>query len=56
MHLEQEWRRSDQFVGFPSKKTVRRDVHLNDLLVLPPNSDLHDHPMYISGELILQVN
>ena len=38
-----------------SKMTVRRDIHLNDLLVLPPNSDLHDHPMYISGELILQV-
>ncbi|CAO3695263.1 unnamed protein product [Umbelopsis ramanniana] len=37
-----------------SKMTVRRDIHLNDLLVLPPNSDLHDHPMYISGELILQ--
>jgi len=37
-----------------TKKTVRRDIHLNDLLVLPPNSDLHDHPMYISGELILQ--
>ncbi|KAG2185612.1 hypothetical protein INT44_002405 [Umbelopsis vinacea] len=37
-----------------SKLTVRRDIHLNDLLVLPPNSDLHDHPMYISGELILQ--
>ncbi|KAJ2956854.1 hypothetical protein NQZ79_g7356 [Umbelopsis isabellina] len=36
------------------KKTVRRDRHLNDLLVLPTNSDLHDHPMYLSGELILQ--
>ncbi|KAK9761551.1 hypothetical protein K7432_013468 [Basidiobolus ranarum] len=35
-------------------KTVRRDYHLPELLVLPPTTDLHADPMYLSGEIILQ--
>ncbi|RUS21547.1 S-adenosyl-L-methionine-dependent methyltransferase [Endogone sp. FLAS-F59071] len=37
-----------------SPKTIRRDYHLPDLLVFPPNTDLHDHPLYLSGNIILQ--
>ncbi|RUP22828.1 NOL1/NOP2/Sun domain family, member 5 [Jimgerdemannia flammicorona] len=39
-----------------SPKTIRKDHHLPDLLVFPPNTDLHDHPLYLSGDIILQVN
>lgn len=35
-------------------KTIRRDIHLNDLLVLSPKTDLHDHKLYLNGSLILQ--
>ncbi|KAL1920147.1 uncharacterized protein VTP21DRAFT_1293 [Calcarisporiella thermophila] len=35
-------------------KTIRRDFHLSDLLVLPANTDLHAHPLYLSGDIILQ--
>ncbi|CAJ0637645.1 15651_t:CDS:10 [Entrophospora sp. SA101] len=35
-------------------KTIRRDKHLPDLLILPPNTDLHKHKLYISGEIVLQ--
>ncbi|RKP25465.1 S-adenosyl-L-methionine-dependent methyltransferase [Syncephalis pseudoplumigaleata] len=35
-------------------KTICRDRHLSDLLVLPPNTDLHAHPLYLSGDIILQ--
>ncbi|KAI8146816.1 S-adenosyl-L-methionine-dependent methyltransferase [Fennellomyces sp. T-0311] len=31
-----------------------RDCHLDDLLVFAPKTDLHNHPMYVSGEIILQ--
>ncbi|KAL6057706.1 putative 28S rRNA (cytosine-C(5))-methyltransferase [Balamuthia mandrillaris] len=30
------------------------DEHLSDLLVFPPHTDLHAHPMVLNGELILQ--
>ncbi|KAI7866671.1 S-adenosyl-L-methionine-dependent methyltransferase [Spinellus fusiger] len=36
------------------QKTFCRDQHLNDLLVLSPKTDLHDHPLYVSGQIILQ--
>jgi putative methyltransferase len=32
------------------------DDLLPDLLVFPPGTDLHDHPMVAAGELILQVS
>ncbi|CAG8456115.1 280_t:CDS:10 [Diversispora eburnea] len=37
-----------------SPKTILKDKHLFDLLILPPNIDLHNHPLYLSGEIILQ--
>ncbi|CAB4440544.1 unnamed protein product [Rhizophagus irregularis] len=37
-----------------SPKTIRKDFHLSDLLVLPPNTDLHNHILYLSGKIILQ--
>ncbi|CAG8536291.1 7246_t:CDS:10 [Funneliformis mosseae] len=37
-----------------STRTIRKDFHLLDLLILPPKTDLHDHPLYLSGEIILQ--
>ncbi|KAJ1968192.1 hypothetical protein IWQ62_001391 [Dispira parvispora] len=30
------------------------DQHLSDLLVFPPKTDLHAHPLYLSGDIILQ--
>ncbi|KAK3233758.1 hypothetical protein CYMTET_55974 [Cymbomonas tetramitiformis] len=30
------------------------DEHLDDLLVLPPGTDLHKHPLVLSGEVVLQ--
>ena len=30
------------------------DEHIPDLLVFPPGTDLHDHPLYVSGEILLQ--
>ncbi|KAF9186225.1 hypothetical protein BGZ51_002173 [Haplosporangium sp. Z 767] len=38
----------------PSPNTFHRDEHLDFMLVFPPKSDLHLHPLYISGVLILQ--
>ncbi|KAL0086074.1 S-adenosyl-L-methionine-dependent methyltransferase [Phycomyces blakesleeanus] len=35
-------------------KTFCRDLHLNDLLVMSPKTDLHIHPLYVSGQIILQ--
>ncbi|CAI2170921.1 9668_t:CDS:2 [Funneliformis geosporum] len=37
-----------------STRTIRKDFHLPDLLILPPKTDLHDHSLYLSGEIILQ--
>ncbi|RHZ70851.1 hypothetical protein Glove_265g15 [Diversispora epigaea] len=37
-----------------SPKTILKDKHLSDLLILPPNTDLHNHPLYLSGKIILQ--
>ena len=30
------------------------DKHLSDVLVFPAGTDLHDHPLYVSGHIILQ--
>jgi putative methyltransferase len=38
----------------PSANTFHRDEHLDFMLVFPPKSDLHLHPLYVSGVLILQ--
>ncbi|KAG0265927.1 hypothetical protein DFQ27_000291 [Actinomortierella ambigua] len=35
-------------------RTFCRDEHLDFMLVFPPKSDLHLHPLYTSGVLILQ--
>lgn len=35
-------------------KTIRKDKHLPDLLILPPNMDLHEDALYLSGDIILQ--
>ena len=32
----------------------RRDAHVSNLLVFDPGTDLHDHPMVRSGEIVLQ--
>ena len=32
----------------------RRDEHISNLLVFTPGTDLHDHPMVRSGEIVLQ--
>lgn len=37
-----------------SSKAVSVDPHLPDVLIFPPNTDLHDHPLVTSGSLILQ--
>ncbi|KAI7816676.1 S-adenosyl-L-methionine-dependent methyltransferase [Gamsiella multidivaricata] len=38
----------------PPPNTFHRDEHLDFMLVFPPKSDLHLHPLYVSGVLILQ--
>ncbi|KAF9983517.1 hypothetical protein BGZ75_005014 [Mortierella antarctica] len=38
----------------PAPNTFHRDEHLDFMLVFPPKSDLHLHPLYVSGVLILQ--
>ncbi|KAG0345049.1 hypothetical protein BG004_004009 [Podila humilis] len=38
----------------PASNTFHRDAHLDFMLVFPPKSDLHLHPLYTSGVLILQ--
>ncbi|KAG0315161.1 hypothetical protein BGZ99_007634 [Dissophora globulifera] len=38
----------------PAPNTFHRDEHLDFMLVFPPKSDLHLHPLYASGVLILQ--
>jgi putative methyltransferase len=35
-------------------KTYCVDTHLSELLVFPPQTDFHEHPLYTSGGLILQ--
>ncbi|KAJ2863079.1 hypothetical protein GGI22_002041 [Coemansia erecta] len=34
--------------------TFMRDPDLHDLLVFPPGTDLHAHPLYVGGSVILQ--
>lgn len=34
---------------------VQVDAHLPDVLIFPAGTDLHDHPMVLAGQLILQV-
>ncbi|KAF9985325.1 hypothetical protein BGZ65_011187 [Modicella reniformis] len=38
----------------PAPNTFHRDEHLDFMFVFPPKSDLHLHPLYASGVLILQ--
>ncbi|KAF9436104.1 hypothetical protein BGZ76_004813 [Entomortierella beljakovae] len=38
----------------PEPNTFHKDEHLDFMLVFPPKSDLHLHPLYTSGVLILQ--
>lgn len=40
---------------FYRTKSFCKDAHLNDVLVFPPKTDLHIHPKYVAGEIILQV-
>ncbi|KAI8875091.1 S-adenosyl-L-methionine-dependent methyltransferase, partial [Backusella circina FSU 941] len=35
-------------------KDFCRDKHLNDMLVFHQRTDFHDHPLYVSGNIILQ--
>ncbi|CDH60592.1 s-adenosyl-l-methionine-dependentmethyltransferase [Lichtheimia corymbifera JMRC:FSU:9682] len=41
-------------LGSLELKTFCRDHHLDDLLVFAPKTDLHNHPLYVSGHIILQ--
>ncbi|KAJ1965095.1 hypothetical protein GGI12_001011 [Dipsacomyces acuminosporus] len=38
----------------PKVRKFARDPDLFDLLVFPPGTDLHDHPLYVDGTIILQ--
>ena len=37
-----------------TREQVAQDPHVPDLLVLPPGTDLHAHPLVTSGGLVLQ--
>ena len=30
------------------------DKHLSDVLVFTPGTDLHNHPLYVGGSILLQ--
>lgn len=34
---------------------MSRDPHIDNVLVMPPGTDLHAHPLVLAGKLILQV-
>ncbi|KAJ1953136.1 hypothetical protein EC988_003164, partial [Linderina pennispora] len=38
----------------PKARKFMRDPDLSDVLVFPPGTDLHDHPLYVNGSVILQ--
>ncbi|RKP39059.1 S-adenosyl-L-methionine-dependent methyltransferase, partial [Dimargaris cristalligena] len=35
-------------------QVMQIDEHLSDMLVFPVQTDLHDHPLFVSGDIILQ--
>lgn len=35
---------------------MQKDETVPDLLVMPPRSDLHAHPLVMNGRIFLQVN
>ena len=37
-----------------SNKEFMCDKHLSDVLVFPAGTDLHSHPLYVSGCILLQ--
>ncbi|KAL9959862.1 hypothetical protein ACROYT_G033226 [Oculina patagonica] len=37
-----------------ARKEFMHDKHLSDLLVFPAGTDLHNHPLYVSGKILLQ--
>lgn len=37
-------------------KQVQKDDMVPELLVLPPGSDLHDHPLVADGSIFMQVS
>ena len=37
-----------------TNKEFMCDKHLSDVLVFPAGTDLHDHPLYVSGQILLQ--
>ena len=43
---------ADDSIGL---QEVGVDAHLPDVLIFPAGTDLHDHPMVLAGQLILQV-
>ncbi|CAG8609076.1 17687_t:CDS:10 [Acaulospora morrowiae] len=45
---------SNDDLGDISPQTIIKDKHLPELLILPPNTDLHNDPLYLSGDIILQ--
>lgn len=54
--LSQLQQQQEQEGGTTSRNlSVHVDELLPDLLVFPPGTDLHDHPLVTSGVLILQV-
>lgn len=46
------WLRNSWFGG---AQAVHVDDLLPDVLLFPPGTDLHDHPLVLDGRLILQV-
>lgn len=43
-----------QLVTGLQKKEFTKDLHIPNVLVFAANTDLHDHPLYKDGSIILQ--
>lgn len=45
---------SSNSLSYSSTKVIQIDEHVDNLLLLPPNYDLHEDPLQLNGSLILQ--
>ncbi|KAJ2015538.1 hypothetical protein GGI14_004213 [Coemansia sp. S680] len=52
--LSQAEGRSMHQVLAVKSRVFARDPHLADLLVFPPGTDLHAHPLFVNGSVVLQ--
>ena len=54
--IEQGYKLEDSSLNLSNiaPKTIRKDLHVPNLLIFPPSTDLHENPLFLNGTLILQ--